>query len=88
MQDWGPPEDMRHLEMVDPETDYRVFDLLDSGCNRTWHTSFWAWKARSGFNNVNQDLRKLITTDAIPKYKGIGSAKGLGKRNVPFLRCI
>ena len=69
--------------MVDPETDDRVFALLDDGCNRTCHTWYCAWKAGSGFNEGNQDLGKLITTNAIPKYRGIVSAKGLGKGNVP-----
>ena len=44
----------------------------------------WAWKAQSGFKKVNQDLEHLITTNTIPRYKGIGSAKGLGKRNMSF----
>ena len=30
LEDDGPPEDMRHLELVDPETDDRVFALLDN----------------------------------------------------------
>ena len=37
--------------------------------------------AKYGFNKVNQDLGNLIT---IPRYKGILSAKGLGKRTIPF----
>ena len=35
------------------------------------------------FQEISQDLGHLITTDSIPRYKGIGSAKGLGKRKVP-----
>ena len=27
---------------------------------------------------------QLITTNTIPRYKGIGSAKGLGKLTIPF----
>ena len=66
MEDDGPPEDMRHLELVDPETHDRVFALLDDGCNRTCHTSYWAWKATYGFNQVNQDLGNLITDQEDP----------------------
>ena len=88
MEDDWPPDDMRHIESVDPETDDRVFALLDDGCNRTCHTSYWAWKAKHGFNKVNQDLGNLITTNVIPRYKGIGSAKGLGKRKVAFCAAL
>ena len=84
MEDDGPPDDMRHLELVGPKTDDRVLAPVYDGCNRTCHTSYWAWKAKPGFEKVNQELGRLITTNTIPRYKGIESAKGLGKRKVPF----
>ena len=61
LDDEGPPEDMRHLEFVDPETDDRVFALLHDVSNRACHTSYWAWKAQYGFKKANQDLGQLIT---------------------------
>ena len=75
---------MRHLEEVDLDVDDRVFALLDDGCNRTCHTSKWAHEARYGFDKVNKELAELITTNTIPKYKGVGPTKGVGKRDVPL----
>ena len=69
MDDDGPPDDMRHLELVDPETDDLAFSLLDDGFNQTCHTSSWAWKAKRGFDKVTQDLGRLITTKANRRYK-------------------
>ena len=69
--------------MVDLDVDDRVFALLDDGCNCICHTSIWAWKAQYGFNRVSKEFGELVTTNAIPKYKGIGSVKGVGKRYFP-----
>ena len=80
----GPSPGMQHLEVVDLDKDDRMVAILDDGCNRTRHRSHWAWKAQYGVNKVNQDLGELVKTNVIPKYKGIGSAKGLGGRNVPL----
>ena len=63
------PEDMRHVVLVDPETDYRAFALLDDGCNRTCHTRLGACYAKYGFNKVNQDLGHLITTKHPPQVQ-------------------
>ena len=49
----GPPDGLRHLELVDPKTDDRVFALLDDGCKRTCHISYWAWKAKYGLKKIN-----------------------------------
>ena len=56
MHNEGPPSEMGHLEELDLDVDDRAFVLLDDRCNCTCHLSRWAYKARSGFNKVNQEL--------------------------------
>ena len=78
---------MQHLEAVDLDIDDRVFALLDDGSNRASHTSMRAWMAQCGFNAVNKELGDMMTTNAIPKYKGIGFAKGRWQAEWSILRC-
>ena len=74
------------LEVVDLETDKRVFAIIDDGCNHFCHSQKWAINARRNFKGVGAELGDLETLSRKIVYKGLGRQTVKGKRLVPF--CI
>ena len=67
------------LPVVSPKDDkYRVFAILDEGCNSTCHTTAWAEHAARVYSGMGLTLGEL--TGPQKCYSGIGSQKSKGKR--------
>ena len=60
------------LEVVDLETDKRVFAIFDDGCNHSCHSQKWAVNARVNFKAVGLDLGPLEKLTKKMTYKGLG----------------
>ena len=71
-----------HLPVVDIAEDPRLFAILDEGCNSTCHTKSWAAKARNVLQGYGKELGPCRGSEKY--YKGLGGAKSMGKRNVPW----
>ena len=78
------PNYVAPLEVVDLETDKRVFAIIDDGCSHSCHSQMWAMNARSNFKKVGIDLGDLEKLKRKMVYKGLGRQTVRGKRQVPF----
>ena len=63
-----------------PEDKYRVYAILDEGCNSTCHTTAWAEHAARVYSGMGLTLGEL--TGPQKCYSGVGSQKSKGKRNL------
>ena len=72
------------LEVVDLETDKRVFAIIDDGCSRSCHSQKWALNARLNFKAVGIELGPLEKLTKKMTYNGLGKQTVRGKRQVLF----
>eukprot|EP00972_Heterocapsa_arctica_P034988 5150036-Heterocapsa_arctica.AAC.1 len=70
------------LPMIDIQKESRRFAILDEGCNSTCHTRAWAQKAEVVLEQKDKEYSKL--TGITRNYKGLGGARSLGRRKVPW----
>ena len=75
----------QNLEIVNLETDHRVFALLDEGCNASCHSEAWMKHAITAFLQAgsHKPVSELDTTFK-RNYKGIGDKQSLGRRAIPW----
>ena len=65
-----------------PKEQYRIYAILDEGCNSSCHTSDWADHAGGVYYKMGLMIGDLY--GPVKSYAGIGSAKTRGKRKIPI----
>ena len=71
-------------EIVDTETDDRIFALLDDGCNRCCHSSYWMERASKKLHKLNRKIKVLNHRER--SFEGIGEGRctTIGSRLIPI----
>eukprot|EP00972_Heterocapsa_arctica_P096537 14243124-Heterocapsa_arctica.AAC.1 len=70
------------LPMINIQKESRLFAIFDEGCNCTCHTRAWAEKAEIVLEQKDKEYSEL--TGVTRNYKGLGSARSLGRRKIPW----